>query len=120
MAFSMALPWSGGEEKMHDLLHVPPQDNPTSAMLTPQASFMLQRAPLLAIGTLDSDSRPWTALWGGVSGFSEPLGGGFVGTRTLVDGKFDGLATLEADHRLAFLVTLGHGRDVTQAHRHPV
>lgn len=89
MAFSMALPWSEGEEKMHDLLHVPPQDNPTSAMLTPQASFMLQRAPLLAIGTLDSDSRPWTALWGGVSGFSEPLGGGFVGTRTLVDGKFD-------------------------------
>jgi ferredoxin-NADP reductase/predicted pyridoxine 5'-phosphate oxidase superfamily flavin-nucleotide-binding protein len=89
MAFSMALPWSEGEEKMHNLLHVPPQDNPTSAMLTPQASFMLQRAPLLAIGTLDSDSRPWTALWGGEPGFSEPLGGGFVGTRTLVDGKFD-------------------------------
>jgi ferredoxin-NADP reductase/predicted pyridoxine 5'-phosphate oxidase superfamily flavin-nucleotide-binding protein len=89
MAFSMSLPWSEGEEKMHNLLHVPPQDNPTSAMLTPQASFMLQRAPLLAIGTLDSDSRPWTALWGGAPGFSEPLGGGFVGTRTLVDGKFD-------------------------------
>ncbi|KAG9199425.1 hypothetical protein G6514_008490 [Epicoccum nigrum] len=89
MAFSMALPWSEGEEKMHNLLHVPPQDNPTSAALIPQASFMLQRAPLLAIGTLDSDLRPWTALWGGESGFSEPLGGGFVGTRTLVDGKSD-------------------------------
>lgn len=89
MAFSMALPWSEGEEKMQKLLQVPPQDNPTAAMLTPQASNMLQRAPLLAIGTLDSDLRPWTALWGGAPGFSEPLGGGFVGTRTLVDGKFD-------------------------------
>ncbi|KAJ4315932.1 hypothetical protein N0V94_005696 [Neodidymelliopsis sp. IMI 364377] len=58
-------------------------------MLTPQASFMLQRAPLLAIGTLDDASRPWTALWGGAPGFSEPIGGGFVGTRTLVDSKYD-------------------------------
>ncbi|KAF2633998.1 oxidoreductase-like protein [Macroventuria anomochaeta] len=89
MAFSMALGWSEGEEKMHKLLHVPNQDNPTATMLTQQASFMLQRAPLLAIGTLDDQSRPWTALWGGASGFSEPIGGGFVGTRTLVDGKYD-------------------------------
>jgi ferredoxin-NADP reductase/predicted pyridoxine 5'-phosphate oxidase superfamily flavin-nucleotide-binding protein len=89
MAFSMAMGWSEGETEMHRLLRVPDQDNPTSAMLTPQASFMLQRAPLLAIGTLDNESRPWTALWGGAPGFSEPLGGGFVGTRTLVDGKYD-------------------------------
>lgn len=74
---------------MHSLLHVPPQDNPTSAMLTPQASFMLQRAPLLAVGALDDEDRPWTALWGGAPGFSEPIGGGFVGTRTLVDSKYD-------------------------------
>ncbi|KAJ4371889.1 hypothetical protein N0V86_008443 [Didymella sp. IMI 355093] len=89
MAFSMAMGWSEGESEMHSLLRLPPQDNPTSAMLTPQASFMLQRAPLLAIGTLDEESRPWTALWGGAPGFSEPIGGGFVGTRTLVDSKYD-------------------------------
>ncbi|KAF1351470.1 oxidoreductase-like protein [Lizonia empirigonia] len=89
MAFSMAMGWSEGEEKMHELLRVPDQDNPTSTMLTPQASFMLQRAPLLAIGTLDDQSRPWTALWGGAPGFSEPIGGDFVGTRTLVDSKHD-------------------------------
>ncbi|CAO2647701.1 Nn.00g086230.m01.CDS01 [Neocucurbitaria sp. VM-36] len=58
-------------------------------MLTPQASFMLQHGPLLALGTLDSQSRPWTTLWGGSPGFSEPLGGGFIGTRTLVDGQND-------------------------------
>lgn len=89
MAFSMAMPWNEGEEKMHQLLRVPGYDNPTSTMLTPQASFMLQRAPLLALGTLDSQSRPWTTLWGGTPGFSEPLGGGFIGTRTFVDGKND-------------------------------
>jgi ferredoxin-NADP reductase/predicted pyridoxine 5'-phosphate oxidase superfamily flavin-nucleotide-binding protein len=89
MAFSMALPWNEGEEKMHNLLRVPPQDNPTSAMLTPQASFMLQNGPLLALGTLDSQSHPWTTLWGGSPGFSEPLGGGLVGTRTLVNSAQD-------------------------------
>jgi ferredoxin-NADP reductase/predicted pyridoxine 5'-phosphate oxidase superfamily flavin-nucleotide-binding protein len=92
MAFSMAMPWNTGEQHMHQLLHVPAQDNPTSAMLTPQASFMLQRAPLLALGTTDALSRPWTTLWGGLPGFSEPLGGGHIGTRTLVDGENDPVA----------------------------
>jgi ferredoxin-NADP reductase/predicted pyridoxine 5'-phosphate oxidase superfamily flavin-nucleotide-binding protein len=89
MAFSMAMPWNAGEETMHQLLRVPPQDNPTSSMLTPQASFMLQKGSMLALGTLDAESRPWTTLWGGSPGFSEPLGGGFIGTRTLVDGTHD-------------------------------
>jgi ferredoxin-NADP reductase/predicted pyridoxine 5'-phosphate oxidase superfamily flavin-nucleotide-binding protein len=89
MAFTVALPWNQGEEKMHHLLRVPPHDNPTSAMLTPQASSMLQKGPLLALGTLDSQSRPWTTLWGGSPGFSEPLGGGLVGTRTLVNSAQD-------------------------------
>jgi ferredoxin-NADP reductase/predicted pyridoxine 5'-phosphate oxidase superfamily flavin-nucleotide-binding protein len=89
MAFSMAIPWNEGEEKMHALLGVPHRDNPTSSMLTPQASFMMQKGPLLALGTLDSQSNPWVTLWGGSPGFSEPLGGGFVGTRTLVDSAHD-------------------------------
>ncbi|KAF2117063.1 hypothetical protein BDV96DRAFT_17994 [Lophiotrema nucula] len=90
MAFSMAMPFSEGEEKMHHLLHVPDQrDNPTSTMLTPQAAYMLQRAPLLALGTQDSQNRPWTTLWGGSPGFSQPLGGGIIGTRTIVDGVND-------------------------------
>jgi hypothetical protein len=89
MAFSMGMSWNKGEEKMHNLLRVPAQDNPTSAMLTPQASFMLQKAPLLALGTLDSEFRPWVTLWGGSQGFSESLGGGLIGTRTFVDGTHD-------------------------------
>ncbi|KAL3684563.1 hypothetical protein R1sor_002585 [Riccia sorocarpa] len=89
MSISMAMPWNDGEEKMQRLLHVPLQDNPTSTFLTHQASFLLQRAPLLAFGTLDSQFRPWSTLWGGEPGFSEPLGGDFLDTRTLVDGKND-------------------------------
>lgn len=89
MAFSMAMPWHQDEILMHRLMRVPEQDNPTSTMLTPQASFMLQRGPLLAIGTLDAHSCPWTTVWGGSAGFSEPLGGGMIGTRTLVDGEND-------------------------------
>jgi predicted pyridoxine 5'-phosphate oxidase superfamily flavin-nucleotide-binding protein len=89
MAFSVGMPWNKGEEKMHNLLRVPALDNPTASMLTPQASFMLQKGPLLALGTLDSQSRPWVTLWGGSPGFSQPLGGGLIGTRTFVDGAHD-------------------------------
>jgi ferredoxin-NADP reductase/predicted pyridoxine 5'-phosphate oxidase superfamily flavin-nucleotide-binding protein len=89
MAFSLAMPFHKGEEQMHKLLQIADLDNPTSGMLTPQAMFMLQKAPLLAIGTLDSKNRPWTSLWGGVVGFTESLGGGIIGTRTVVDGNND-------------------------------
>ena len=74
---------------MHQLMNVPEHDNPTSSMLTPQASFMLQRAPLLAIGTVDDQGQPWTTIWGGESGFSQPLGSSIIGIRTLVDRKYD-------------------------------
>lgn len=89
MAFSLAKPWNEGEVLMQRLLRVPEMDNPTSTMLTPQASFMLQRGPLLAVGTLDKQLRPWTTLWGGSAGFSTPIGGNMIGTRTLVDSEHD-------------------------------
>ncbi|KAF2760255.1 putative oxidoreductase [Pseudovirgaria hyperparasitica] len=85
MAFSMALPWSEGEEEMHRLLHVPNRDNPTSSMLTPQAAFSLRRFPLLAVGVIDAEGRPWVTVWGGESGFSRPLSNTIVGTKTYVD-----------------------------------
>lgn len=106
------MPWHDGEAKMHRLLRVPPQDNPTSAMLTPQASFMFQRAPLQAFGTLDTQSRPWVTLWGGSSGFSEPLGQGMVGTRTLVDSKYDPVVrALVGDAEKSAVAPLTHGAD---------
>jgi hypothetical protein len=88
-SISFAQSWHPGEQLMHKMTNVPEYDNPTSYALTPQAAYMLQTAPLLAIGTLDAELRPWTALWGGESGFAQPLGGGVVGVRAHVDAQFD-------------------------------
>lgn len=89
MSFFQATPWHEGEEKMHQALHVPEQDNPTVPMLTQQAATMLQRAPLLAIGTLDAENRPWTTIWGGDRGFSQAIGQSIVGIRTPVAPHLD-------------------------------
>lgn len=89
MAFYQALDFHEGEKTMQKKLRVPEMDNPTIPMLSPQASSMLQRAPLLAFGTLDSDGRPWTTVWGGRKGFSHPLGNSMIGIRISVAAKLD-------------------------------
>ncbi|SMQ46044.1 unnamed protein product [Zymoseptoria tritici ST99CH_3D7] len=89
MAFFQALPWHKGEETLHALLSIPSQDNPTVPALSPQLSHHLPVVPLIALGTLDSRSRPWTTLLGGQKGLSQPLGGGILGIRTAVPGKWD-------------------------------
>ncbi|KAG9944023.1 putative oxidoreductase, partial [Aureobasidium melanogenum] len=89
MAFYQALEFHEGERMMQKKLRVPEMDNPTIPMLSPQASGMLQRAPLLAFGTLDSEGRPWTTVWGGRKGFSQPLGNSMIGIRTSVASILD-------------------------------
>lgn len=91
MAFihSADLGWHSGETAMHSLLQVPYQENPTSPFLTPGAAYMLQSAPLLALGTIDKEGRPWTTVWGGEPGFSRPIAQSVVGVKTLVDRKHD-------------------------------
>ncbi|KAI4761846.1 oxidoreductase [Aureobasidium sp. EXF-3400] len=84
MTFYQAPDFHEGEKLMQRKLHVPEMDNPTIPMLSPQASNMLQRAPLLAFGTLDPEGRPWTTVWGGRTGFSRPLGNSTIGIRTSV------------------------------------
>jgi len=85
-AFHEAEPqWHEGEEQMHKLLRVPSHYNPTSPFLTPQASHTLARSPLLALGTLDEEGRPWTTLWVGETGFSRPIGESIIGVATTVD-----------------------------------
>lgn len=89
MAFHLGLDWHDGEKKMHKLLRVPEHDNPTVSMLSQQAARMLQIAPLIAIGTLDSQDRPWTTIWGGAKGLSQPLGNSLIGVKTFVDRMHD-------------------------------
>lgn len=89
MAFFQALEWHDGEEFMQRAMNVPPLDNPTVAAMSPQLSNHLKVAPLVAIGTLDPEGKPWTTLWGGEPGFARSLGGGIVGFRNAVTGKYD-------------------------------
>ena len=76
--------WHDGEKYMHALLHVPETENPTSSGLSPYGSHLVMRSPLLALGVLDGEGRPWTTIIGGEPGFMHPLGRSLVGVRTLV------------------------------------
>lgn len=86
------MPWHAGEERMHDLMHLPPQLNPGSPFLTPGAAYMLFHSPILSLGALDSENRPWTTVWGGESGFARPVAESAIDVRALVDRKYDPVA----------------------------
>lgn len=86
--------WHSGEKEMHRLLHVPYNENPTSGFLTPHAANFLVQSPLLALGTLDSEGRPWTSLWGGERGFSRAISQSMVGIQATVDRSYDPVAEI--------------------------
>jgi ferredoxin-NADP reductase len=86
---SEAMPWHEGEDKMHQLTKVGNFESPTSPFLQPRAASMVQRFPLLAIGTLDKQGRPWATVWGGEVPLAKPVAKDILGVRTLVDSKTD-------------------------------
>ncbi|KAH8705026.1 putative oxidoreductase [Talaromyces proteolyticus] len=83
------LPFNEGEMAMHQKLNVPPRENPTTPFLTPYGAYMLSTAPLLSMGALDTEGRPWSTVWGGEAGFAGLLGKNVVGMRALVDRAYD-------------------------------
>lgn len=85
----MATEWHAGEEEMHRRLRVPQNENPTSPYLSPFAANLLTRSPLLALGTLDSSSRPWTTLWGGEAGFAWPVAQSVIAVKATIDLQYD-------------------------------
>ena len=93
--------WHEGEQQMHTLLHLPEHENPTSYGLAPYGIRILHSSPLLAIGTLDNDGRPWTTLLGGEPGFARYLGRqSIVGVETLADRVHDpALSALNSRHQ---------------------
>ncbi|RHZ48737.1 hypothetical protein CDV55_100120 [Aspergillus turcosus] len=88
------LPWHDGESKMHTLLQVPFTDNPTVPYLYPGAAFLVQRSPLMALGTIDQEGRPWATVWGGEAGFAAPASQSTVEINTPVDNRYDPVAEL--------------------------
>lgn len=85
-----------GELAVRKLLHVPPDSltsNPQSAGLPSAYASRASRSPLLAIGTLDAQGRPWTSLWSdsGRRGFIAPRGRHLLGVH-VADSGFDPVA----------------------------
>lgn len=78
---------------MHKLLRVPHMDNPTEPYLSPYATNILVRSPIIALGTLDSEGRPWTTLWGGEAGFSQQVAQSIIGMKTTVNRELDPVLT---------------------------
>jgi NAD(P)H-flavin reductase len=89
MAFYQDMPWHEGEIAMAREMQVPDMDNPTFPTLSPQLANHAQIAPLIAIGTLDKQGRPWTTLWGGEKGISQPVAQGILGIRCQVVRQHD-------------------------------
>lgn len=87
--FPTGLQWNEGEVEMHNLLQVPQDYNPTSMFLSPFASSLLARCPLVAVGALDENGWPWTTLWGGEAGFSQTIAQGIIGLKTTLDRAHD-------------------------------
>ncbi|KAE9380660.1 oxidoreductase-like protein [Stipitochalara longipes BDJ] len=81
--------WHKGEEEMHEWLHVPHRDNPTTPGLSGHAARLLISSPLVALGTLDSEERPWTTIWGGEAGCSQPVAQSVIGMKATVDRTYD-------------------------------
>ena len=74
---------------MQTLMSAPSVNNPTALFLTPSRALMLTSSPLLAIGTIDFQGRPWTSLWGGEKGCMSPLGQTLLGVNSVVDRQND-------------------------------
>ena len=89
MAFFQEMAWHEGEVAMAKAMRVPDMDNPTVPTLSPQLANHARTAPLIAIGTLDKQGRPWTTLWGGEKGISQPIAQGILGIRSQVVRQHD-------------------------------
>lgn len=89
MAFFQEMSWHEGEIAMAKAMHVPDMDNPTFPSLSPQLANHARIVPLIAIGTLDKHGRPWTTLWGGEKGISQPIAHGILGIKSQVVRQHD-------------------------------
>ncbi|ETI20587.1 hypothetical protein G647_08625 [Cladophialophora carrionii CBS 160.54] len=90
MAFFQAAPWHEGEVAIHKRTRVGGYDNPTTPFLAPRYGNWIQRYPMMAIGTLDDDDRPWCTVWGSDQlPIAQPVAQSVMGVRTTVDASFD-------------------------------
>jgi len=82
--YELETQFHAGEQEMHKLLNIVERDNPTSPYLAPYAANILSRSPLIALGTLDDQGRPWSTVWGGELGFAQPFAASLIGVESTV------------------------------------
>lgn len=78
-----------GETAIRQMLKVPPGENPTSPGLPMPYGMRVMESPLVALGTLDEQARPWTTIWGGERRFAQPVAQGLLGFNSGVDTDHD-------------------------------
>ncbi|KAL5349861.1 hypothetical protein ACLOAV_004895 [Pseudogymnoascus australis] len=84
MSIHEVLPFHEGETSLHRTLHIPERDNPTQPFLSPFAASVLQRSPLIALGAVDDQGRPWTTLWGGEPAFARQVAPSIIAIKSNV------------------------------------
>lgn len=74
---------------MHSLLRVPEGENPTFPGLSSYGSHLVLTSPLVALGTLDKEGRPWTTIIGGEPTCMRLMSRSIIAVNSLVDLKYD-------------------------------
>ncbi|KAM0546960.1 hypothetical protein ACHAPJ_010620 [Fusarium lateritium] len=77
--------WHDGEVAVHGLLKVPTKGNPTATGFPLRYEERLLQSPIVAVGTLDDQGRPWTTIWGGERGFAQRIAEDVVSLNSAVD-----------------------------------
>lgn len=79
--------WHPGEVAVHKLLSAPNStyEKPGSTGLPAPYAYRITGSPLVALGTLDSEDRPWTTILGGERGFARPVARDTLAVASLID-----------------------------------
>ncbi|KAK0671998.1 hypothetical protein QBC41DRAFT_314449 [Cercophora samala] len=95
--------WHEGERAVHILLKVPTsnRENPTNVGLSWSHGGRVSASPLVAIGTLDEQGRPWTTIWGGERNFARQISHDRLVMASLVDKLHDPVVKALGLDRLA-------------------
>lgn len=84
-------PWHDGERSIQRRVGVDDrEDNPTIPFLPAMFASRLPNYPLMAVGTLDDQDRPWVTLWGtGAPPLSQSIAQNVIAIKSEVDASFD-------------------------------
>lgn len=64
----LSVDWHKGEKAIHSALHIPREDNPTTAGLAARYAPRIASAAVVAVSATDSEGRVWVTAWGGERG----------------------------------------------------